>query len=82
MKVIDLRIERIEPEIGEEVIIETDEMTYMCIVDDTEGVTCEGCLLHHLQGCGRIACYEDGRKDKKNIVLKCKSRKRREVENA
>lgn len=82
MKVIDLRTERFEPEVGEEITIESDEATYMCIVEDTEEVTCEGCLLHRLQGCGRIVCYDEGRKDKKSIILKCISRKRREVNNA
>lgn len=81
MKTIDLRIERIEPELGEEVIVETNEKTYVCIAEETKNITCEGCLLDCLQECGRIVCCDADRKDKKNIILKRISGKKKEINN-
>lgn len=84
MKAIDLRIDIIEPEVGEEVTVETDVYTYTCIVEENKDISfpCEGCLLDRLQRCECIKCYGRYRKDGNNIILKCISRKRREVENA
>lgn len=83
MKVIDLRINAIDPEVGEEVIIIQNDMTYKCVVLDNFGSTsCEGCQFLKFVGCGSVLCASDERKDKKNIILKCILRKRTEVNNA
>lgn len=83
MKVLDLRINAIEPEVGEEVIIIQNDMTYKCIVLDNFGSTsCEGCQFLKYNECGSLLCGSDERKDKKNIILKCILRKRTEAKNA
>lgn len=84
MKVIDLRMARIDPEMGEEVTVESYGYTYTCIVEGIKDISvpCDGCLLDRLQKCEYIICSERYRKDRNDIILKCISRKRREVENA
>lgn len=80
MKVLDLRINAIEPEVLEEVVIIKNDMTYKCIVLDNFGSTaCEGCQFLEFDACGSLLCGSGERKDKKNIILKCISRKITEV---
>ena len=78
MKAIDLRIERIEPEVGEEIIVETNEYNYACIVEKSKELSCDGCLLDVLQKCEYLFCCGRYRKDGNDIILKCVSRKERE----
>jgi hypothetical protein len=71
MKVIDLRIERIEPEMGEEVTVETNEYTYSCIVEESKDLSCDGCLLDRLRKCEHVLCCGRYRIDRNDIILKC-----------
>lgn len=83
MKVLDLRKAGIEPKVDENVSIITESMIYECVAIDVEdSISCEGCVLRSFTFCDRILCSRGKRKDEKNIVLKCISRKRMEVENA
>lgn len=83
MKVLDLRKGKIEPEVGENVSIITDLETYECVtIDVGSDFSCTGCALFSFEVCDYILCSHGRRKDEKNIILKCTSRKRREVENA
>lgn len=82
MKVVELRMLEIEPEIGEEVTVETNEYTYSCIAEKIKDSSCEGCLFDSLQKCDYIRCSGRFRRDGNEIILKCTSKKRREFENA
>nr|UVX40135.1 MAG: hypothetical protein [Bacteriophage sp.] len=42
MKVVELRTLKIEPEIGEEVTVETNEYTYSCIAEKIKDISCGG----------------------------------------
>lgn len=80
MKVIDLRINAIEPEVGEAVIIIQNDMSYKCVVLENLGIRCcEECQFLECDGCDSLLCGAGQRKDKKNIILKCISRKITEV---
>lgn len=78
MKVVELRMLEIEPEIGEEVTVETNEYTYSCIAEEIKDSSCDGCLFDSLQKCEYIRCSGRFRRDGNDIILKCVSRKERE----
>lgn len=83
MKVMDLRKWRIEPEVGENVSIITDSMIYECVaIEVGYDFSCTGCAMYSLDLCDCVLCSHGKRKDKKNIILKCISRKRMEVKDA
>lgn len=82
MKVVELRTLKIEPEIREEVTVETNEYTCSCIAEKIKDFSCEGVFIDRLQKYEYIRCSGRFRRDGNEIILKCTSRKRREVENA
>ncbi|WAX07253.1 hypothetical protein BF698P1_00008 [Bacteroides phage BF698P1] len=45
MKVVELRTLKIEPEIREEVTVETNEYTYSCIAEKIKDFSCEGVFI-------------------------------------
>lgn len=75
MKVVELRMLKIEPEIGEEVTVETNEYTYSCIAEKIKELSCEGCLFDRLQKCEYIRCSGRFRRDGNEIIIKCTSKK-------
>lgn len=82
MKVLDLRNGKIEPDVGENVSIITDSQTYECVaIEVGSDFSCTGCALFPFENCDYILCSNGRRKDKKSIILKCLTIKRREVKN-